>query len=235
VILAEKIRDERGTTLIELMVALATGIVILFAVTTVLIVSLRETGRITSRVNAVQNARLTLSKVVDQLHSACIAPQIAPIQEQSTGTSLRFIHQTGSAVAPTPILSVVSLTGSTLSQSDYAATGGAAPKWTFAPDPYSTRRLMTGISPTPPSSSIFSYYVYSGPQISMTPLSVIAPLDEANAATVVKVGVAFTASPSTSSNTPVDDPNAPASVQNSAVLRLTPASYHPGAVNLPCQ
>jgi hypothetical protein len=223
------IDDERGTTLMEVMVALSAGIVVLAALSMVIVVSLRESDRVSARVDANQRARIVLGKIVDQLHSACIAPQIAPVQVGSTGTLLSFIHQSGSAVAPIPVLSTISLSGGTLSQSDYPSTGGTAPTWTFAATPSSTRQLMTKISPTAPSSSIFSYYAYANGAISPTPLH--TPLEAAEAASTVEVHVALTAAPL---STPVSDPNAAANIQSSALLRLTPPSFTTGS-NAPCQ
>ena len=227
----EPIRDESGTTLVELMVAIMTGLVILSALTAVVITTLHGSARVTARVHATQRARLVLTNLMEELHSACITPEIAPVKEESTGTSLRFVHQTGSEVAPTPILSVVSLSGDTLSQSDYEPTGGTAPNWTFSEEtPSSTRTLLTGVTPTPPSSSIFSYYSYSGGTVSATPQT--TPLTESEALLTVEVHAALTAAPET---TPVADAGASASVQNSATLRLTPPSFNEGSPARPCQ
>lgn len=221
--------DERGTTMMEVIVSLAAGLVVMAAISTVIVVSLRESNRVSARVDANQRARIALNAIVNQLHSACIAPQIAPVQVGSTGTQLSFIHQSGSAVAPTPVLSKISLTGTTLSQSDYPTTGGTAPQWTFASTPSSTRQLMTKISPIPPSSSIFSYLAYSNGQVSATPLT--TPLVAAGAASTVQVNVAFSAAPLSK---PVSDPNAATNIQSTALLRLTPPSFTNGT-NLPCQ
>lgn len=223
------LRDERGTTLVEALVGLAAGGVVLAAIGTVLIVSLHGSDRISARVEANQRARITLNKIIDQLHSACVAPQIAPVQKESSGTQLSFIHQTGSAVALTPVLSKISLVGDTLTQSDYPATGGSAPTWTYATTPSSTTQLMTKISPIAPSGSIFSYYAYLGGQVAATPLQ--TPLTPEQAASAVKVTVAFTATPLSGA---VNDPNGTASIQSSAILRLTPPSFTTGT-NAPCQ
>jgi Tfp pilus assembly protein PilE len=224
------IRDERGTTLIELLVATTAGVVILFAISAMVIVSLRETVRINSHVDATQRARVVLTKVIEELHSACVAPQIAPVREGSTGTQLIFIHQTGSAVAPTPVLSKVTLSGGILSQSEYLSTGGEAPEWSFAETPSSTQQLMTNLSPTSPSTSIFSYYSYSNGEVSATPLP--TPLESANAKRTVKVGIALTAAPQ---STPIADPNAAANITDSALLRFTPAAFDTTTNNLPCE
>jgi hypothetical protein len=228
----EGIEGERGTTMIELLVGLAAGSVVLFAVSAMIVVTLHQTARVSARVDATQRARVVLSNVIEELHSACIAPQIAPVREGSTGTLLSFIHQAGGAAVLTPVLSKIVLSGGTLTQFDYNALAGSSPpEWAFnTTTPSSERQLMTGISPTSPSSSIFSYYTYAAGQGS--PISVTPPLNKETASHVVQVGVAFTASPL---NTPVRDAGAPASVQDSVLLRLTPPSYNKEVVGPPCQ
>jgi hypothetical protein len=224
------IKSEGGYTLVELMVAMSAGLIVIFAVTSFIMIALRHSSEVSARVDATQQARSTLFQVMDELHSACIAPQIAPVKAGSTGTSLSFVHQRGSAVAPTPILSTMTLNEGTLLESNYSSTGGTAPNWTFAGSPSSTRELSTGISPTGSNTGIFSYYDYSGGQVSSTPLP--TPLSSTDAARTVQVDVAFTAAPT---STPVVDENGPAGVQDTALLRFSPAPYNESATNLPCQ
>ena len=224
------IHDQRGTTLIELLVATLAGVVVFFAICVMVIVSLRETARTTTHVEATQRARLVIGKVIEELHSACVAPQITPIQEGSNGTLLSFWHQTGSAVAPTPVLSKVVLKGTTLSQEEYPVVGGSAPDWVPAKTASRTETLMTNVSPTPPSTSIFSYYAYSNGEVGPTPLAV--PLNNETAPRTVEVGVALSAAPK---NTPIADETAPTKITDSALLRFTPASYNTSAPSLPCQ
>jgi Tfp pilus assembly protein PilW len=222
--------DESGTTLVELMVALMTGLVIISALTMVILTTLHGTNRVSARVHATQRARLAVTQLMEELHSACVMPEIAPIKEGSEGNKLRFVHQTGSAVAPTPVLSEIIYSGGTLTQSDFASTGGTSPNWTFSKTASSTKTLLTDVSPTPPSSSIFSYYAYSGGTISETPQE--TPLSEVGALLTVEVHAALTAEPE---NTPVADAGAAASIQNSTTLRLTPPSFNEGSPARPCQ
>jgi hypothetical protein len=174
---------------------------------------------------------VALAQIMEELHSACVAPQNAPVKAESTGTSLSFIHAAGAegaAVAPNPTKSVISLENGVLSQSDYESTGGASPNWTFSAQS-TTRQLLTDVGPVSPSSSIFSYYKYANGTLSETPLS--TPLGEA-AALTIEVRVALTAAPT---STPVADSDAASSIQDSAALRLTPPSFNEGAASLPCQ
>jgi hypothetical protein len=221
------IGDERGTTLVELLVALMTGLVIISALMMVITSTLHGTSRVAARVDATQRARIVLVRLMEQLHSACVAPEVAPIEEASTGTSLEFVHQTGSQVAPVPIISVISLSGTTLSQQDYNVTG-TSPNWSRSTAIGGPRTLLTKVGPTAPSASIFSYYRYSGGTISTTPLA--TPL-KGEAALTVEVRAALTAAPGT---TPVKDADASASVQDTATLRLTPPSFNEGSPSKPC-
>lgn len=222
------LRDERGTTLIELMVATAAGMVIMFAITTVIMVTLHSTARVSARVDATQRGRIVISRIMEQLHSACILPEIAPVQEKSSGTTLRFVHQTGSGVALMPTLSVITFSGGTLTEADYKATAGPLPSWTFETNAYQTRTLLTKVAPISPSSSIFSYYTYSnGALVQQT-----GELSAIVAKQILNVGVGLTTSPGTS---PVKDAGAASSIQDSATFRLTPPSFNEKAISLPCQ
>jgi hypothetical protein len=210
------IRDESGTTLVELMVALMTGLIIISALSMAILTTLHGTARVEARVEATQRARLALGKLMEELHSACVTPEIAPVKEESSGTLLRFVHQTGVAVSPTPIFTEISLSGGTLKQQDYKVTG-TAPTWGRGAAVGGPVTLLTKVSPIPPSSSIFSYFRYSGGTISETPQPV--PLTNLEALLTVEVRAALTA----------------ANVQNSATLRLTPPSFNEGSPARPCQ
>jgi type II secretory pathway pseudopilin PulG len=226
--LAGQIRDESGTTLVELMVAIMAGLVILSALTMVILTTMHGSARVTARVEATQRARIALVRLMEELHSACVTPEVAPVKLGSTGNSLRFIHQTGSEVQPIPVYSVVSLSGGTLIQQDYEATG-TPPNWGQGAAIGSPRTLLTDVSPTPPASSIFSYYRYENGAISKTAQK--TPLEEPEAKLTVGVHAALTAAPE---HTPVSDAGASAAVQNAATLRLTPPSFNEGSPSKPC-
>ena len=227
-------RDERGTTLVEVLVSTTTGLAVMGALTMVIIVSMHANARVSARVDATQRARLVTTKIVQQLHSACVAPKIAPIQVGSTGTSLKFVYappSQGSAVAPMPTLTEISYSGGVLTQTSWPATGGGYPNWTYASTP-TTQQLLTGVAPIPPSSSIFSYYGSSNGSLSPTPQT--TPLDIAATALTIQVRLALTAAPARSQS-PVADQGAEAHVRSGATLRLTPPSFNEAAPALPCQ
>lgn len=228
------IQDERGTTMVEVLVSISTGLIVLVALTTVILVTLHSNARVSARVDATQRSRIALAKIMQELHSSCVEPKVAPILAGSSGTSLSFMRSVraqGGEVAPKPVESVIELVNGVLYQTDYAATSEAQP-WVFSetPIPPGPQQLMTNISPTSPSSSIFRYYAYAKGAISKTPLK--EPLDTTTAAQTLLVEVAFDAAPD---HTVTGDNGAVASVQESAALRLTPPSFSEEVEALPCQ
>jgi hypothetical protein len=224
----QPLSNESGTTLVELMVALMAGLVIISALTMVILTTMHGSARVIARVEATQRARLALTRLVQELHSSCVTPEIAPIKTGSTGTTLRFVHQTGSAVSPTPIWSEVSLTGTSLVQQDYGVIG-TAPSWERGSAIGGARTLLTYVGPIPPSSWIFSYYRYENGTIASARQK--TPLEAPEAALTVEVQAALRVEPE---HTPVKDTGAAANVTNAATLRLTPPSFNEGSPSKPC-
>jgi len=224
---------ERGFTMVELLVSIATSLVILTAILTMVQVATHNQQRIAHRVVVNQRARPVMNQLMDRLHSACVAPGIAPILAGSTSSQIQFLSKSGSSVSPTPDKRVVSLSGTTLSEQVFVSTGGQPPAWTFGASPTSTRELLTGVTPgstgDPPAPvPLFRYYAYVGGQLSSTPLQ--TPLSTANAALTVHVAASFGL---TSANiTP--DAGGPMTLSDSTTLRLEPASEDSAEVNLPC-
>ncbi len=226
------IRDEAGFTLTELLVSMAVSMIVFGAIITMTMVATQNQDRVASRVAANQRARPALTNLVDHLHSACVAPGVAPIQAGSTSNTMQFLSLSGSSVSPTPNKRVVALAGTTLNEQVFPATGGAPPTWTFSPTASSTRQLLSGVGPAKIGGTTvppFRYYAYDGGTVSTTPLP--TPLSAEHAALVVQVDVAFAVSPG---GGPVSEANTPITLADSATLRLEPASEDSAEVNLPC-
>lgn len=219
-------REERGVTLIELVVGMFAGLVVMAALITLIMLTLGTTSRVSARVHATQEARLTLNKVIDQLHSACIAPKIPPIRENSSASELRFVHATGSDVSPTPTETRITYAEGKLTQRDYAWVKGVAPLWEFQTAPNRTVLLNDGISQIG-SKPVFTYYRSSGG----TPAQLEAPLTGAEPNETIHVTVAFSATP----NDDNGEAATPARIQGSATLRLTAILYSTTAPSYPCQ
>lgn len=227
---AVNIKDERGTTLVELMVGLAAGMIVLAALSMVLITTMRGTARVSARVDATQRARVVLTQITEQLHSACLKPEIAPILSDSTGTRLSFVRPTSgtvAAVAPTPQKSVVSFANGTLTERNYDYVAGTLP-WEFNEAKASSeQQLLTKVAPLTTAGPIFTYYKF----LEGAPKEVESALIKTESLSIVEVRVALNATPMT---TPVADQGADTSIENSAVLRLTPPPFPQTSTAPPC-
>ncbi|HEY1853733.1 MAG TPA: hypothetical protein VGG40_04035 [Solirubrobacterales bacterium] len=230
-----RLKDERGTTLVELMVGLAAGLVVLAALSMVLIVAMRATARVGARVDATQRARVAMTQIIEEMHSACVEPKMAPVLSSSNKTKLVFVHAssgTASAVAPTPVKTEIRLNGETLEQRDVPWVRGIAPNWEWNEASPTTRQLLTKVGPPTSGGPIFTYYVYSNGVLEAFTPSTTSSLGTETAEKVVQVQVALNAQPT---NQPVNDPGSDATVQDRAVFRLTPPTFSESAPALPCQ
>lgn len=226
--------DERGTTMVELLVGMAMGTIVLIGLSMTIIVVLHGTSRVDARVEATDNARTMVTRITEELHSACISPQIAPVRSGSTPTKLVFWRAAAgqaNAVQPIPVKTTIAYDADgTLTQTDYAMTGGTSPEWQFEPETAgTTRTLLTDVGPPENSTAVFTYYRYEDG----SPVKVAkAELGTAEAAETITVAIALRAAPKSS---PVADRSAAATVQDSATMRLTPPPYDENASALPCQ
>jgi prepilin-type N-terminal cleavage/methylation domain-containing protein len=224
-------RDQRGFTIVELLVSMSATLIVMMGVVTLTTTVLHHQARISNRVDADSRARPAMTRIVQGLHSACVTSHIVPIQPGSTGTSVSFLSKTGSGVNLTPDLHRVYLSGTTpptLREAVYPPTGGTAPNWTFSSTPSADRQLLTHVAA--PGGVIFRYHDFVNGALSANPLP--TPLSDTNAARVSYLTVSFTSSPSRGVST--QDPGSPVMVSSGVDLRLENAGQYPNQDNLPC-
>jgi hypothetical protein len=223
-------RDARGTTVIELLAGIIGFVVIFGAIMEMTIVATHNQDRIAHRVNANQRARPVVTRIVDQIRSGCVAPRVVPIQQGSTSTQMTYLSKSGSAVNPVPDRRVLTLSGTTLTENVFPATGGVPPVWTFSgtPTPPANRIVLTGV--TAPSGVMFRYYDYVNGQLSATPLPV--PLTATNAARTAFVTVTISVQPARGVSS--QDTGSPITLTDSVDLRLESAGQVASIDNPPC-
>ena len=177
--------------MVEMVVTIFSAIVIFCAILTVLDLSMRESARALDQVEANQHGRTTLERLVQELHSSCVAASVTPVLAGSDSSNVHFLSQFGSAAVLTPNEHVVSFAGGTLTDTAYAVTGGSAPSWTFSSTPTSTTTLGTNLSQALVNGAtqpVFQYYAYVNGTLSTTPLP--TPLSATDAADTVEVALA---------------------------------------------
>jgi type II secretory pathway pseudopilin PulG len=220
--------DERGFTLIELLVSILTFVVVLSAILMMTTVATHDQNRIAKRVSANQRARPVMTHLIDELHSACIAPRFSPVLA-GTSTSITFLSKAGSDVTPVPDKHTVTLANGTLSEVTSPGIPGTSPQ---AYGSAQTTTLLTNALATT-GVPVFRYYRYSGSQLSAISLpNPTSTLSADDAAATVKVDVTFTAAPPGGVSTL--DPKSPLSISDSATFRLEAPSTSASAVNGPC-
>jgi len=248
------LRREDGLTLIELLIGLVLGMVITLAAFALLEFATNDVSRITSRTHATQVARIQLEKLMLQLHSACVAVTVNPVQINSNETELRFISETSPLNAnkePTSSLTTVRLhkiiytkaQGLLTEQSWPSLISSRPPEYVFAEGEKPTeRRLLTGVSQSVKSDGtpipVFRYYRYyregdPEPKYGQLYPTAITPSTKPEAEHVAKVTVNFTVSPEGPEARFAKGDRAFA-IEDSAVLRLSPSSEAASTTNEPC-
>jgi hypothetical protein len=227
--------DEQGMTLIEMLVAVVSGMVVMMALFAILDFSINQSGRIAEKVDADQQGRIAIEKLTLELHSSCIAARVTPVQPGSEGNGIQFISVPGSqAYQTTAELHYVHLSGGELLDDSYKSTGGEAPSWTFPSvrtEPSSREVLLSDVSQTTTGAEhtpvpVFQYYRYYTSEDrepllgEINPTAMPTPLSTENAQITAEVTVSFTADP-TSGRTETDRS---ADFSDSVLLRFNPTS-----------
>ncbi len=83
---------EHGFTLVEVVVALVTGMIVSLALFSILDTYARQTGRISDVAQATNVGRTAMTHIVDELHSTCIKEAFAPVKSGSTESKLIFVN-----------------------------------------------------------------------------------------------------------------------------------------------
>ena len=222
------LRSESGFTLIELMVALIIGIVVSTATLAIVITSVHLSSNYNDRVDANQQGRTAMLKIVQALNSSCVASAVAPILPASDSNNVWFYSLLGDAPGLNPNKVEISLTGGSLVMTTYPYASGSAPNWVFS-GTTSTFTLLQ-YAQAIPSTAVFQYFGYgSGGALSTTAYST-SPNLGTNAATTAEIKINFVANPSDNWTAL----NRTASISDTVVLRLATASGASSATNLPC-
>jgi type II secretory pathway component PulJ len=230
---------ERGFTLVEMLVTLATGIVVVLATLSVLDISVSQSSRIAERVDADQQGRLAMEKIMLELHSSCTAYEATPVREGSKAEKLEIVSQPSSKAYLTKVTKhAISYNEAThtLTDASFNSTNTLEQlntPWNFSEVAASTTTLLTGVyksvtkeGETVKTVPIFQYFKYVGGGLSGTPMA--TPLSKEDAENTAEVTVSFTTAPTsgrTSGDRTVD-------LSDSAVLRYDPASAT--GANEPC-
>ncbi len=205
------LRDESGFTLIELLVAMVTGIIVTGALFAILEVSMHQTARVTDVTQANQLGRTTMTHIVDELHSACIAAERPPVMEKSEADKLIFqdaySEKAEISSAHKDEITWNPSTG-TMVDKTYLSTGGSWPKFTFPTTATPSSGVIIGehISEAEQAGKtvpIFQYFSYTtkpstsptAPSTTLSEKPLTVPLSGPEAEKAASVLINFKAAP----------------------------------------
>jgi type II secretory pathway pseudopilin PulG len=244
-----RMRDQRGFSMIEALVAILTGVVVTGALFAILEVSLRQTARLTDVVQANQLGRGTMTKIVDELRSSCLSAGFAPIQEKSTEKTLLFVTAVSehSVISKTEAFEheiVFNEAKGTLTDTTYPATGGEYPKFAFSREKASSVSVIgesitkgTGES----EGKVFRYYKYaeaasSGsekPEGTLEEVKLSAGTElKASANEIAAVNVTFKTAPATDKT--VFQGHVPVEFSNQTTLAFSAPASESKVQDTPC-
>jgi hypothetical protein len=153
------VQREDGFTLIELVVAMAMAITVVIGLSGIMIVTLHQTKGTLTRVDATRQARVAMTQIENELHSACVGGAAVPIQVGSTPTKLIFLSYTGDAVSPIPVWHELSLSGTTLTDTAYGVTATTTGSGWARTGTGAATQLLTNVT-AQGTNPVFTYFSY---------------------------------------------------------------------------
>jgi Tfp pilus assembly protein PilW len=254
-----RLRDERGYTLVELMLATAAGLVVCVIALTIVLTSLHFATADADRVDSNQQGSFAMEKIVQALTSSCVAglgsspvigspasltgtgpylittPRVPPYTvtgggPASSASSITFLSTVSDLPNADPNEVTIYLSGSgSLMMATYPAVITTPPSWTFAASPSSTVTLLARAALAPGQSGIFSYYGYNVSNDALVDNYTVFPLTQAEAADVAKVGIQFQAQPTDTKS----QTGSAVNVADTVALRLSAATNTPSTQTTP--
>jgi type II secretory pathway component PulJ len=192
-----RLRDDRGMTLMEMLVAMVIGMIVCLAVFSLVDFTMRRSGEIGGRVSANQSGRVAMDLITRQLRSQVCLPSGTPPMFSRTGNitddsnATFFVDLTsGSDPTKAPELHTLTYDAGThrIVERDYTDTLPADvtqdPAYLGAPK---TRTLISDVSAVA-GTPVFKYFTFAGAQVP-------TPVTGDALATIASVQVTFRALP----------------------------------------
>jgi prepilin-type N-terminal cleavage/methylation domain-containing protein len=195
-------RESRGFTLIELVVAMSLGMIVLLAAFTVIDRSFKTNKEIVDRTDALSRGRITLELMTRQIRSMTCAGQNTPVALGSD-TELDFYGYMGDPTVGSTLPQLHKLVydaaTSRITSTDYAVTSVDSTPPTVSATPVApTKTLLTNVVPVTAGAPIFTYYTYDPGAVQGTgTFSQLGPgtLNSTDRPRVVKVVINFLTRP----------------------------------------
>jgi prepilin-type N-terminal cleavage/methylation domain-containing protein len=204
-----RLRDGRGFTLVEMLVATTVGTAVLLAAFTLSSALLHAQTRISDRSESIARGRTAMEQIVQQLRSqVCLGPGY-PAITYGDNNHITFYADLANRTF-VPQRRDLQFANGTLTELDYdgSATGGQPP-FSFSGTPSRTRAILNRLQlQTSGRASVpfFRYYSFDGNNPIRPARLLATPLSANDAQRVVQVTVSFQALPSRGGSGTVAEP-----------------------------
>lgn len=204
-----KLRAEDGMTLMEMLVAVTISFVVLAATMGLLSSTLRLSGGLMSKTDAMQRGRLAMDRLTQELRSqVCLNLTTPAIVPGATSDSVTFYSDFGPGdLTKPPKKRTIAFDATTGNITESVITGTVNPDGSFnySGTPVKSvifenasrqTRKVSGVDQPVPFLRYFAYEETGNPPVLRTSQELLSPLtDPAKAARVARIEVAFNARP----------------------------------------
>lgn len=200
-----RLRDRRGFTVVELLVATTIGVGVLLAAFTLSSALLHAQTRISDRSESIARGRTAMEQIVQQLRSqVCLGPGY-PAITYGDDNHITFYADLANRTF-VPQRRDLQLSGGALTELDYDGTAtGAQPPFSFSSTP-SRRRVILDRIQLQSGVPFFRYYMFDGRDPIRPSRLLATPLSASDAQRVVQVTVSFAALPSRGGSGTIAEP-----------------------------
>ena len=200
-----RLRDERGFTLVELLVSTSIGVAVLLATFAIFDSALLAQNRVDDRTDSIARGRTGMEQIVQQLRSqVCLGPSL-PALEYGDDDEVRFYADLANTTF-VPERRVLTFAGGALTQNDYSGRAtGRSPPYAFSAAPVRTRVILDRLT-LAGTTPFFTYYSFDGRTPPQPTNQLPVPLSDADRALVVQIRVSFMALPARASSSSTGEP-----------------------------
>jgi hypothetical protein len=187
---------EHGFTLPEVLIASLVGFIVLAATLGLLESSLRLSGNVMAKTDAMQRGRLAMDRITQQLRSQVCRDLTAPAVVAGDGRSITFYADFGDGTQPPDkrVLGMHPATGD-ITEAIYRGTGPAGGPYSFPSTPTRTNLLLENAAPQS-GVPFLRYYAYPTSGTSRKPDAALpTTLGGADVGRVARIDVAFLSRP----------------------------------------